>query len=325
MKTITSSNPASHPSPDTLNQQLQWAITFASVVEHGSFTKAADVLGCSKALASKQVLQLEALLGAQLLFRTTRRLHLTEAGRVYLAHCSQWPQWVSAARQAVMELREEVAGLVRLTVPTSFGGVFMAQALLAFRARYPQVEVELDLSSIQRDLEAEGWDLAIRSNAIVPDRLVSRPLSVMREWVVASPALFGDQPPPHMPAGLRDWPCLINSHFRNAAHWAFSQGAQLHAVDVHAALRVNDFNFLRNLALAGAGITRLPDYLAATDVSAGRLIRLLPDFELTGQPLYLVYPQRLPQPAKVRALIDFLLEWFMQPQQQALLGARESH
>ncbi|WP_432722631.1 LysR family transcriptional regulator [Jeongeupia wiesaeckerbachi] len=300
-------------------QQLQWAMSFAAVVEHGSFTRAADALGVSTALVSRQVGQLEALLGTPLLYRTTRRLNLTEAGQVYFAHCRNWPQWVGAAAQAVRELRDEVAGTVRMTVPTSFGSAFMAQALLAFRARYPQVSVELDLSREPRDLEADGFDLAIRSNLAAPERLVSRPLSLVRDWVVASPALLGNAPP-QTPAELADWPCLANQFFRDATHWVFSRDELPYAVDIVPVLQSNNFDMLRNLALAGGGIARLPSYLAAADVEAGRLVLLLPDYRLPALPFYLVYPQRLPQPAKVRAVIDFLLDWFARPQQAVLLG-----
>ncbi|AOY02338.1 hypothetical protein BJP62_12480 [Jeongeupia sp. USM3] len=298
---------------------MQWAITFIAVVEHGSFTRAAAALGISTALASRQLSQLETLLGTPLLFRTTRRLNLTEAGRVYLEHCRDWPQWVGAAALAVRELRDEVAGTVRITVPTSFGGVFMARALLALRARHPQLRVELDLSRDPRDLEAGGYDLAIRSNIASPDRLVSRPLSLVRDWLVASPALF-DGTQPASPAELGDWPCLANHFFRDATHWVFSRGQVLYAIDIAPVLQANDYNLLRNLVLAGGGIARLPGYLVGTDVDSGRLLRLLPDYQLPEMPYYLVYPQRLPQPAKVRVLIDFLLEWFARPEQAALLG-----
>ncbi|GAA5785303.1 LysR family transcriptional regulator [Chitiniphilus shinanonensis] len=307
---------------DHLEQQLQWAVTFATVVAQGSFTRAAEALGCTKAAASKRVSQLEAALGTQLLYRTTRRLALTEAGRVYLAHCGDWPERVAAAQRAVAEVGGKVAGTVRLSVPTSFGGVFMARALLAFRECHPEVAVELDLSAIPRDLEAEGYDLAIRLNLAPPERQVSRPLAVVRDWVVASPAAVARHGLPPQPSALADWPCLVNHHFREPAHWAFERDGALLTVTVDGPWRANDFSLLRNLALADAGAARVPSYLVAADVAAGALVRLLPEFELPALPMYFVYPRRLPQPAKVRALIDFLADWFAQPAQQALLGLR---
>ncbi|HSC81280.1 MAG TPA: LysR substrate-binding domain-containing protein [Chitinolyticbacter sp.] len=309
METITSAG-----------QQMQWAIAFAAVAEHGSFTAAASALACSKALVSKQVAQLEILLGTQLLFRSTRKLSLTESGRLYLEHCRHWQAGLVAARQAVAELGQEIAGTVRLTVPTSFGGVFMADALIALRERHPGLQIELDLSREARDLEADGFDAAIRSHLPPPERLVAKPLAMAQDWLVAAPTLVERLGPPQHPANLAAWPCLANSFFRQDLPWPLSRGGTLHSVGGPVTLRANDYQLLRNLALSGAGALRIPAYLVSPDVAAGRLLRLLPDYALPAQPLYLIYPQRLPQPAKVRALVDFLVNWFNQPQQAALLG-----
>lgn len=302
---------------ETINQQVIWANTFSCVAALGSFTLAAEALGCSKSYASKQVSQLENLLGVQLLFRTTRKLNLTEAGRVYLSHCQSWQAQVSAAQQAVLALREEVAGLLRITVPTSFGGVFMTGVLMALRQRYPLLEVELDVSREPRDLEADGYDLAVRTGHLGHERLVSKPLVVSPICLVASPERIAMSPALQVPADLAGWSCLANYHFRDPCHWPFSRGNELHAVDVKAALRISDYGLLRNLALAGAGAACLPRYLIAADLAGGQLQSLLPDFSLPAQLLYLVYPQRLPQPAKVRVLIDFLTDWFADPHHES--------
>ncbi|QBC43427.1 LysR family transcriptional regulator [Iodobacter fluviatilis] len=308
---------------ETINQQVIWANTFACVAKEGSFTRAAEILGCSKSYASRQVSQLENLLEVDLFYRTTRKLNLTEAGRVYLAHCQSWQQQVFAAQQAVVDLRTEVAGLLRITVPTSFGGVFMAQFLLDLQQRYPRLEVELDVSREPRDLEHDGYDLAVRSGYLGHERLVSKPLAVAELCLVASAERIAASSPLSSPADLQGWACLANYHFKDPCHWAFSRGKELHAVDIKADLRVCDYGLLRNLALAGAGAACLPHYLIAADLASRQLQLLLPDFSLPAQSLYLVYPQRLPQPAKQRALIDFFCAWFAQPERGALLGGGE--
>jgi DNA-binding transcriptional LysR family regulator len=295
---------------ETISQQVIWANTFACVAEQGSFTRAAEILGCSKSYASKQVSQLENLLKVALFFRSTRKLNLTEAGKVYLAHCLSWQAQVLAAQQAVLALREEVAGLLRITVPTSFGGVFMAQILMTLREQYPRLEVELDVSREPRDLEADGYDLAVRSGYLGHERLVSKPLVSVQLCLVASPACIAGLPALASPSDLLAWPCLANSHFRDPCHWVFNRGKELHAVDIKAELRISDYGLLRNLALDGAGAVCLPYYLIASDLASGQLQQLLPEFSLPAQSLYLVYPQRLPQPAKLRVLIDFLSDWF---------------
>ncbi len=293
---------------DTLNQQLLAAITFSAVIEHGSFTAAAEKLGYTKGLASRRVAQLEQQLGVQLLFRTTRKLSLTEAGRVYLAHCQQWPQWIAQAEQAVHEASGPISGQVRMTVPTSFGGTFMAEALMAFRQRYPAVHVELDLSREMRDLEGESFDLAIRSKPAPHERVIATPLTHDEEWLVAAPALFSEKSAPQGVSELKDWPCIANSHFKNPLEWIFNDGADI--VHINSPLQVNDHQLSRNLALASAGIARLPSYLVAADIAQQKLIHLIPAASANRNSLYLVYPPRTPQPAKVRVMIEFLKEWF---------------
>ncbi|WP_211233951.1 LysR family transcriptional regulator [Chitinilyticum litopenaei] len=306
--------------PGQQAQELQWAMAFASVAEQRSFTRAAEQLGVSKALLSKQVRQLELRLATQLLYRTTRRLDLTEAGKLYLQHCRDWLARVDAARQALAAMREEIGGKLRITAPNSFGGVFMAEALLAFRERFPGIEVELDLGATLRDLEAEGFDLAIRANLPPPEHLISRPLAEMHDWLVASPGFLAGHPPVTSPEQLARLPCIANSRFAQSTRWLLNRDGLLSSIDVQSPISSNDYYLIRNLALHGGGIARLPAYLASADVAAGRLIRLLPDCRLQGMQLYLLYPQRQPQPAKLLALVDFLRDWFAAPEQAAMLG-----
>ncbi|XZG70711.1 LysR substrate-binding domain-containing protein [Chitinibacteraceae bacterium HSL-7] len=301
-------------------QTLTRAMAFAAVVEQGSFTRAAEHLQVSKALLSRQVRELEARLGSQLLFRTTRRLHLTEAGALYLEHCRDWMSRLDAAQRAVEQLRGEVSGTLRITVPGSFGSAVMVDALLAFRARYPLVELELDLSSSPRDLEAEHFDLAIRANLDAPANLICRPLAELSDWLVARPDWLAAQTSINAPADLLAVDCLYNANIGDSANWTLSRGTQRERIRVRAPLRCNDYYLIRNFALAGAGVARLPPYLAAPDVDSGRLVRVLPEYRLSGMTLSLLYPQRLPQPAKVDALVRFLLDWFAAPERSGWQG-----
>ena len=136
---------------------------------------------------------------------------------------------------------------------------------------------------------------------------------------MAAPAYLAGKALPKVPADLAAHVCLCNSHFSHGRQWSFHRDGELASVAVSAPLVANDYNLLRNFALQGAGIARLPSYLVAPDVAAGRLQRLLPQWHGRGQSLYLVYPQRLPQPARVRALVAFLQQWFAAPAQAALL------
>lgn len=306
---------------ETISPQFDWAMSFLAVVEAGGVTRAAERLGTSKAHVSKQLRRLEQALGAQLLYRTTRRISPTEAGQAYLGYCRQLRDTLDEAERAVSQLRQEVRGRVRLTVPTTFGVTYMAELVLAFRERYPEVEVDLDLSREQRDLIADGFDLAIRSTRTPDDRLVAKPLFVAQDWVVASPQALARFGRPETPQDLADKPCVVNTHFKDDDRWLFLHGDASEVVSVRHWLRVNDYTLSRRLALAGAGFVRLPRFAVEADVAAGLLVRVLTGFQQPHSPFYLIFPQRQPQPAKVRALIDFVETWFRtRPAESVLSG-----
>lgn len=300
--------------------RFDWAMAFLQVVEEGGFTAAAERAGLSKTQLSKQVAQLEAALGAQLLYRTTRSVRPTETGLIYLDYCRRLREVWRESEQAVAGLSEEVAGRLRITAPTSFGPYFMADLLLAFRQRYPLVEVCLDLNRTPVDLVAEGFDLALRLSREIDERLVARPLGVLRDWVVASPDLFGEAARPETPTQLAGWPCVTNVHFKESRRWQFERDGESHAVEVAETFSVNDYVMVRQLLLLQAGIGRLPSYLVERDVAEGRLVRLLADFALPAWPLYLVYPYRYPQPPKVGAMARFIEEWFADSAKRNPLG-----
>ncbi len=306
---------------ETISPQFDWAMSFLAVAEAGSITKAADRLGTSKAHVSKQLSKLEQALGVQLLFRTTRRLSLTEAGTTYLAYCRQLRDTLDEAEHAVSDFRQEVRGRVRITVPTTFGVTYMSELVLAFRQRYPEVEVDLDLSREQRDLIADGFDAAIRSTRTPDDRLVAKPLFAAADWVVASPQALAQFGEPLAPQDLSGKPCIVNTHFKDDGKWLFMRGEATEVVPVGHWLRTNDYTLSRRLALDGAGFVRLPRFAVEEDVRAGRLVRVLADYAQPHTPFYLIFPQRRPQPAKVRALLDFIEQWFRNKPAESVLSA----
>jgi DNA-binding transcriptional LysR family regulator len=279
------------------------------VAELGSFTRAAERLGCSKAHASATVAALEAALGVQLLHRTTRRLDLTQAGRAYLDYCRQLRELLQEAEQSVSAVNTEVSGRLRLTMPSSFGEVFLAEIAQEFQRSYPQVQIEADLSVVRRDLAGEGFDCAIRSVRVVDPHLVARPLGVMREVAVAAPGLLAQAPPVRAPLDLLALPGLVNSSFSDDAHWVFSRGADTEGVTVGTRLAVNAFSAVKRAVLAQMGAARLPLYLVHEEIARGELVRLLPDWELAHTPLWLVYPQQRQRPLRAKVFIEFLLRW----------------
>lgn len=283
---------------------------FAVLIEAGSFTLAAQQLGCSKGQLSKRISQLEAQFSVVLLQRTTRRLSLTAAGAALLPQAQALVVQVERARQALARLKDDMAGPVRMTVPVSLGETFFDGLLLEFSGQYPQVQIELELNNSYRDLSRDGFDLAIRAEVANDDRLVARPLLAWHEMTCASPAYlerFGEPATPH---ALAEHRCLLNSHYSGREEWLYHQQHELLRVRVSGPFASNHYSLLKKAALSGAGIARLPSYLLQAELADGRLRWLLRDYQTRRMPMYLVHPYQGGLPKRTQVLADYLMGWF---------------
>jgi len=283
---------------------------FAVLLEVGSFTHAAERLGCSKGQLSKRIRLLEEGLGVTLLHRTTRRLTLTAAGAALLPEAQALTAQAARARQTLARLKEEVAGTVRLTVPVSLGETFFDALLLDFFQLYPQIRVELELNNGYRDLVAEGFDLAIRSGPHTDDRLVARPLFAMQELTCATPDYLERYGEPQAPADLAGHACLLNTHYSGFEEWLYHRQHELLRVQVTGPLASNHYSLLKKAALAGVGVARLPSYMLHAELADGRLRWLLKDYQTRSMPTFLVHPYQGGLPKRTQVLADYLLGWF---------------
>jgi len=283
---------------------------FAVLVEAGSFTLAAQQLGCSKGQLSKRISQLEAQFSVVLLHRTTRRLSLTAAGAALLPQAQALVVQVERAHQALARLKDDIAGPVRMTVPVSLGETFFDGLLLEFSRDYPDVQIELDLNNGFRDLAREGFDLAIRTEVGNDERLVARPLLVMNELTCASPAYLERYGEPQTPQELANHRCLLNSHYSGREEWQYHRQHELLRVRVGGPFASNHYNLLKKAALVGAGIARLPSYVLPAELADGRLRWLLRDYRTRDMPLYLVHPYQGGLPRRTQVLADYLIGWF---------------
>lgn len=283
---------------------------FAVLVEAGSFTLAAQRLGCSKGQLSKRLSALEARYAVVLLQRTTRRLDLTAAGAALLPQAQALVAQVERAHQALARLKDDMAGPVRLTVPVSLGETFFDGLLLEFSRHYPQVQIELDLNNSYRDLAREGFDLAVRSAVANDQRLVARPLLAWHEMTCASPAYLEQYGEPQTPAELAEHRCLLNSHYSGREEWLYHQRHELLRVRVSGPFASNHYNLLKKAALVGAGIARLPSYVLHSELADGRLRWLLRDYQTRSMPMYLVHPYQGGLPRRTQVLADYLMDWF---------------
>lgn len=283
---------------------------FAVLIEAGSFTLAAQQLGCSKGQLSKRISQLEAQFSVVLLQRTTRRLSLTAAGAALLPQAQALVVQVERARQALARLKDDMAGPVRMTVPVSLGETFFDGLLLEFSGQYPEVQIELELNNSYRDLARDGFDLAIRAEVANDDRLVAKPLLAWHEMTCASPAYLERFGEPATPQSLAEHRCLLNSHYSGREEWLYHQQHELLRVRVSGPFASNHYSLLKKAALSGAGIARLSSYLLQAELADGRLRWLLRDYQTRRMPMYLVHPYQGGLPKRTQVLADYLMGWF---------------
>lgn len=289
--------------------ELDDLAAFAVLVEAGTFTRAAEQLGWSKGQLSKRISALETGHGVQLLHRSTRRLSLTAAGAALLPEAQALVAQMQRAHRALAQLKDELAGPVRLTVPVSLGETFFEGLLLALGRDYPQINLELDLSNAYRDLAREGFDLAVRETVASDERLVARPLLTMQEITCASPAYLARRAAPATPQDLAGHACLLNSHYQGREEWRYHRQHELIRVAVAGPFASNHYSLLKKAALAGAGVARLPSYMLHAELEEGRLVWLLREYQTSSAPLFLVHPYQGGLPRRVQVVADYLAAW----------------
>lgn len=290
--------------------ELDDLAAFAVLMDAGSFTLAAQQLGWSKGQLSKRISALETSHSVKLLHRTTRRLSLTAAGAMLLPQAQALVRQMNGARQTLAMLKDELAGPVRISVPVSLGETFFEGLLLEFSHRFPDLQMELELNNGYRDLLADGFDLAIRTEVEDDARLVARPVLAMQELTCASPVYLERYGEPHTPTQLSAHRCLLNSHYSGREEWLYHQQHELLRVQVSGSFASNHYSLLKKAALLGAGIARLPSYMLHEELADGRLLWLLRDYQTRSVPLFLVHPYQGRMPRRVQVLVDYLMQWF---------------
>ena len=287
-----------------MSPNLNDVLVFSRVVEAGGFTAAAARLGLPKSTVSRRVMRLERALGARLLQRTTRKLRLTDAGAIYYGHCNRVLSELEAAERCINKLEESPRGVLRVTAPGDVGP-FLAELVVTYQARYPEVVVVAELSTRQVDLVAEGFDVALRGGHLRDSSLMARRLASARSRLWASPGYLQKCGEPTTPQQLQDHGCLLFGVNIPQATWRLTGPSGDVQVDVSGPLSSNDLGFLRDAAVAGAGIANLPGLSGKPPTP---LVRVLPDYEGSASGLYAVYPSSQLLSPKVRCFIDLAAE-----------------
>lgn len=285
---------------------------FVRAVAAGSLSAAARQLGMSPAVATKHVDALEAHLGVKLLHRTTRRLSLTEAGSEYLDACQRLLPEIEEAEAAAASQRIEVKGLLRISMPLSFGSRYIAPFLPAFSRRHPALRIELGLNDSVVDLLDGGWDMAVRIGRLNDSPLRARKLGDCSELVCAAPSYLDRRGIPRRVAELSQHNCLgyTLSSWAGGREWVFGADGKVR-VPISGDLAANNGDALLAAAIAGQGLIYQPLFIVADALARGDLIALPldhPAHMLGG--IHAVYPPDRRPPAKVRAMLDYLIEIF---------------
>ncbi|MBB3139331.1 LysR family transcriptional regulator [Halomonas organivorans] len=303
-----------------MSQDLNDVLIFSKVVEQGSFTAAARLLGIPKTTVSRKVKALENRLGARLLQRTTRRLSLTEAGAVYYEYSQRIARELGEAEHAVHQLEDSPRGWLRVTTPFTMCSEFTSILVQDFRKHYPQVRVELILSNERLDLVANRIDVAIRVGPLADSSLVARPLARHRSYVYASEDYLAQNGEPREPADLIHHPALARDLDRRGHRhvWQLQNGSRREEVEIDPVAIANDPFILRGLLLDGQGIMLASEIVACLGPEESRIHRILEGWEGPEVELNAVFPGGLLVSPKVRTFVDFVVEQMRLKMQAAL-------
>jgi DNA-binding transcriptional LysR family regulator len=282
---------------------------FVYVAEYESFTKAAKKIGISTAQVSRQVSALEQRLNIKLLYRTTRKVSLTEEGRVFYQHCRGVLDGLDAAEQAVTNLQSKPQGMIKLTTPVTYGEQQLMPLVNDFMVQYSDIEVTAFLSNQQVDLIEEGYDLAIRIGKLRDSTMMAKKLSSRTNFVCAAPSYIEKYGIPHSLTELGQHNCLLGT----LDYWHFKESGKEKNIRVTGSVRYNSGYSLVDAAIKGLGIVQLPDYYVQKHLESGELVGLLDNLREPEEAIWALYPHNRHLSPKIRLLLDYLAAHLSKP------------
>ncbi|MGE6360979.1 LysR family transcriptional regulator [Psychrobacter glacincola] len=286
---------------------------FVYVADYESFTRAAKELGISTAQVSRQISALEKRLNIKLLYRTTRKVSLTEEGRVFYQHCRGVLDGLDAAEQAVSNLQSKPQGRIKLTAPVTYGEQQLLPLVNDFMVQYRDIEVTAFLSNQKIDLIDGGYDLAIRIGKLSDSTMMAKKLSRRTNFVCAAPAYLEKYGMPYSLSDLSQHNCLLGTR----DYWHFIEDGKIDSgknadkeknLRVSGSVQYNSGHSLVDAALKGLGIVQLPDYYVQKYLASGELVSLLNNYREPEESIWAVYPHNRHLSPKIRLLVDYLAE-----------------
>ena len=292
--------------------KLESVAAFVAAVDTGSIAAAARRLAISKSVVSERLTELERGLGTKFLQRTTRKLILTQDGTAFYARAKQILRDVDSATSEIAKRRGTLIGPLRISAPVSFGQLHLGPALLSLLAKYPDLELTLDLDDRFVDVPAEGYDAAIRHGPVGDKRLIVKQLARSRRVLVASPEYLKRQGRPSSLEDLKRHRGVIYTN-RGASDWRFRIGHRFVTVTPLPALRVNNGVLMRDAAIAGLAIALLPTFLLEAPLANRSLSVIDVGAEAEGASVFVAYPGDLRSSEKLRILTSWLRHSFGNP------------
>lgn len=282
---------------------------FVLMARHGSLSAAARALDITPPAATMRLAAIEERLGVRLVNRNTRKISLTSEGEIYLLHATRILAELQEMDELVTSGRQAPRGLLRVNAPLGFGRTVIAPLVSKFAARYPEVEVQLEVTDRPVDLIDSGFDLAIRFGELPDNRINARRIMSNRRFICASPSYLERNGTPQALDDLVNHRCIVHRQNDEAyGVWRFMQDGRSEMVKIQAALSSNDGDIVLGWALDGQGVVIRSEWDVAKYLESGRLRRVLPEFALPSADLYVYYPSRQNLPARARSFINFLVE-----------------
>ena len=283
---------------------------FVEVVRESGFTPAAEKLGLSRAQLSKSVMQLEAHLGTRLLNRTTRRISLTETGKVYFERCLSILDDIDELEASTSEQNKIPKGRLSICAPTSFGILHLQSALTDYLNQFPEVQITLSLSDRFIDVVEEGFDVVVRIAELDDSSLIARKIAPCKRVFCASPEYLKSHSPVQVPQDLAIHHCLTYSNDLRPDTWTLEGPEGVESVKVNGPVCADNGDMLKAAALNHMGITLLPTFIVGDDLKAGNLVQVLKEYCPPDIAIYAVFPSRRFLSAKVRTFVDHLTNCF---------------
>ena len=284
---------------------------FIQLVKQGSLAALARDVGVTLPAVTSRLAQIEKRLGVRLLNRTTRRISVTHEGEVYLATGARLLTELQELEQTVSSSRGVPKGVLRVNATFGFGRRHITPAIAAFVQRYPEVEVQLELTDRSINLADKAFDIGIWFGTVPDSRMVARKIIANKRLLCAAPAYLAKAGTPTVPRDLQTHQCIVLRE-SDAAYgtWHFTRGSKQETIKVRGNLSTNDGEAGVLWALAGFGILMRSQWDITGYLKQGQLLTVLPEWSLPGADIFAVYPERAHLSAKVSVFIDFLIAWF---------------